>query len=316
MPAPPPAPLRIVSLLPAATELVHALGLGDALVGRSHECDWPEAARALPVCTRSLVADGPGAAIDADVRRRIETGEPLFEIDAERVRALAPTHLLTQAQCDVCAVGTEQVDALLAAGWPGAPPAVVCLAPKTLGDVFAELQMLGRALGAADAGRAAATGLADRVSQVGEKTGARRPRPKVLCLEWLDPPIAAGNWMPELVRVAGGEPLFGRVGHPSVDVTWAEITEADPDFVVLMPCGFDLERTLEEARGLEEVPAWWALRAVREGSVAAVDADAYFNRPGPRIVDSLELLAEILWPADFDFGLGDRAARLSSAPDG
>lgn len=316
MSAGPGAPPRIVSLLPAATELVHALGLRDALVGRSHDCTWPESVRALPVCTRSLVVDGTGAAIDADVRRRAAAGEPLFEVDADRLRALAPTHVVTQAQCDVCAVGPEHVDAVVAGGWTGAPPTVLTLAATTLGDVFAELQVLGRALGVEAEGRRVATALAERVSTVGEGAGARTPRPRVLCLEWLDPPIAAGHWVPELVRIAGGEPLFGRVGQRSVDVTWDDVATADPDVIVLVPCGFDLERGRRDARALDAVPTWRSLRAPRAGRAFVVDGDAYFNRPGPRLVDSLELLAEILHPDAFDFGRSAHAAQaiLPSGP--
>lgn len=302
--------MRIVSLLPSATEFVHLLGLGHALMGRSHECDAPDAATALPVCTRSLIDDGPGADIDADVRRRLEAGLPLYEIDAQLVRSLAPTHIVTQSQCDVCAIGEEQVAAVIDAGWSGPRPEVISLAPRTLGDVFSDLQHLGRALGVEQAGQEAATTLADRVSQVGEKTGALAPRPRVLCLEWLAPPIVAGNWMPEIVRIAGGDPLFGRVGEPSQDVSWAEIETADPDVILLMPCGFDLERTLREAACLEDVPEWSSLRAVRAGRAVAVDGNAYFNRSGPRLVESLELLAEILAPEVFSFGWSDESARV------
>ena len=307
------AALRIVSLLPSATECVHRLGLGEALVGRSHECDAPEGALALPVCTRSLVRDGAGAEIDADVRRRLAEGLPLYEIDHARIRALAPTHILTQAQCDVCAVGEREVEAMLAHDWPGPRPEVIALSPRTFGDVFADLQRLGHALGVAQAGRDAAAALADRVSSVGEKTGARAARPRVLCLEWLDPPIVAGNWMPEIVRIAGGEPLFGRTGEHSRDVDWAEIEAAEPDFVLIMPCGWDLERTLDEARALASVPAWQRLEAVRTERAIAVDGNAHFNRSGPRLVDSLELLAELLWPDAFSFGWKEGASQAWSA---
>lgn len=306
-------PRRIVSLLPSATEGVHLLGLGDCLVGRSHECDAPAEVLSLPVCTRSLVPDAAGADIDAEVRRRLAAGLPLYEIDRARVRALAPTHIVTQAQCEVCAVGQREVEALLADDWPGARPEVIALAPRMLGDVIAELRALGRALGAAQAGRDAASALVDRVSWLGERTGARSHRPRVLCLEWLDPPIAAGNWMPEIVRLAGGEALFARAGQPSRDVSWDAIADAQPDFVLLMPCGFDLARTLEEARGLEGIPAWRELEAVQGGRVVAVDGNAYFNRSGPRLVDSLELLAELLSPETFSFGW-QRAAAQAWAP--
>jgi iron complex transport system substrate-binding protein len=307
-------PPRIVSLLPSASECVHLLGLGHALVGRSHECDAPEGVLAVPSCTRSLVREGTGAEIDADVRRRLAEGRPLYELDRARIQALAPTHIVTQAQCDVCAIGEREVEALLADDWPGPRPEVIALAPRTFGDVFADLQRLGHALGVASAGRAAAAKLANRVSTVGEKTGAGAVRPRVLCLEWLDPPIVAGNWMPEIVRIAGGDPLFGRTGEPSGDVTWAEIEAAQPDFVLVMPCGFDLERTLDEALALAEVPEWPRLDAVRNGRATAVDGNAYFNRSGPRLVDSLELLAELLAPERFSFGWKDAASQVWS-PD-
>jgi len=312
------APRRIVSLLPAATELVHLLGLGGEQVGRSHECDAPAEARALPACTRSLVPDGPGAEIDVEVRRRLAEGRPLYEIDRERMRALRPTHIVTQAQCEVCAVDVREVEALLADAWPGAVPEVVTLAPRTLGDVIGDLQTLGRALGEAPRADAAAAALVERVSWLGERTGAGSPRPRVLCLEWLDPPIAAGSWMPEIVRLAGGDPLFARTGQPSCDVSWDAIAEARPDFVLMMPCGFDLARTLDEARGLDDVAAWRALEAVRGGRVVAVDGNAYFNRPGPRLIDSMELLAELLRPDTFSFGWrqaqGQAWAPLQSPP--
>ena len=305
--------LRIVSLLPSATELVALLGLGDRLVGRSHECDTPREVAALPACTRSLIEDGESGEIDAAVRAMIAEGGALYALDEALVRELAPTHVVTQAQCDVCAIGSEQVEAMLARGWPGPKPEVIALSPRTLGDVFADLQHLGRALGVTDASRRAVSELADRVSRVGEETGARTPRPRVLCLEWLVPPIAAGNWMPELVRIAGGEPLFGRVGAPSVDVPWRDIAAADPDFVLVMPCGFDLARSVVEARALGDVPEWRALRAAQTGRAVVVDGDAYFNRSGPRLVDSLELLAELLAPDAFDFGLREKSARVWSA---
>lgn len=303
------AQLRIVSLLPSATELVCALGLEASLVGRSHECNAPAGIAALPACTRSRVTAGASAEIDADVRRRLAAGEALYEIDAALVRELAPTHIVTQAQCDVCAVSLDDVLALVERGFGGEPPQIHTLAPRTLGDVFADLQRLGDAFGLHEAGRAAAASLADRVSQVGEQTGAGRARPRVLCLEWTDPPIAAGNWMPEIVRVAGGTPLFGRVGEHSRPVAWTDVAAADPDEIVVMPCGFDLERSLGACEALAREPAWNALRAVRSGHVTAVDGDAYFNRSGPRLVDSLELLAEILSPDRFEFGLAARAAR-------
>jgi iron complex transport system substrate-binding protein len=307
---------RIVSLLPSTTEIVCALGLGPRLVGRSHECDFPPCVEELPACTRAkLDPEAPGAEIDRRVRRLVAEGLSVYRVDAERLRELRPDVILTQEQCEVCAATPRDLEDALAE-WIGARPRVVSLAPATLGDVFRDVARVAAELGAAGRGRDVVAELGARVSAIGEQTGDLAPRPRVACLEWLDPPMAAGHWMPELVRLAGGSPLFTEAGQPSAWIGLGELRDADPDLIVALPCGFDLPRTREELRGLEADPDFAALRAARAGRVALVDGNAYFNRPGPRLVDSLEILAEILHPDRFHFGHAGAAWRWLGSPTG
>jgi iron complex transport system substrate-binding protein len=300
---------RIVSLLPSTTEIVCALGLGTRLVGRSHECDFPPFVKELPACTQAkLDPAAPGAEIDRRVKRLVAEGLSIYRVDPERLRALRPDVILTQEQCEVCAATPRDLEDALA-DWIGARPRVVSLTPTTLGDVFRDVVDVAAALGVAGRGRALVGELTGRVSAIGEKTGDLSPRPRVACLEWIDPLMAAGHWMPELVRLAGGTSLFGESGQQSPWIDFEELRAADPDVIVALPCGFDLPRTREELRGLEASAAFAALRAAREGRVALADGNAYFNRPGPRLVDSLEILAEILHPDRFDFGHAGAAWR-------
>ncbi len=300
---------RIVSLLPSTTEIVCALGLGTRLVGRSHECDFPPFVKELPACTQAkLDPAAPGAEIDRRVKRLVAEGLSVYRVDPERLRELRPDVILTQEQCEVCAATPRDLEDALA-DWIGARPRVVSLAPATLGDVFRDVVDVAAALGVAGRGRALVGELTGRVSAIGEKTGDLSPRPRVACLEWIDPLMAAGHWMPELVRLAGGTSPFGESGQQSAWIDFEELRAADPDVIVALPCGFDLPRTREELRGLEASAAFAALRAVREGRVAVADGNAYFNRPGPRLVDSLEILAEILHPDRFDFGHAGAAWR-------
>jgi iron complex transport system substrate-binding protein len=300
---------RIVSLLPSTTEIVCALGLGTRLVGRSHECDFPPFVKELPACTQAkLDPAAPGAEIDRRVKRLVAEGLSIYRVDPERLRELRPDVILTQEQCEVCAATPRDLEDALA-DWIGARPRVVSLTPTTLGDVFRDVVDVAAALGVAGRGRALVGELTGRVSAIGEKTGDLSPRPRVACLEWIDPLMAAGHWMPELVRLAGGTSLFGESGQQSPWIDFEELRAADPDVIVALPCGFDLPRTREELRGLEASAAFAALRAAREGRVALADGNAYFNRPGPRLVDSLEILAEILHPDRFDFGHAGAAWR-------
>lgn len=296
-----PAP-RVVSLLPSCTELVYALGMGECLVGRSHECDYPPEVRKLPVLTRSRVDSGAGsAAIDAGVKALLRDGLSLYEIDLEALRRAKPHVVLTQAQCDVCAVTVSDVEAALES-WTGRRPRVVSTAPRQLADVWGDIAAVAEALGAAQRGRDLVKTLKTRVVDVVEKTCVLKRRPSVACVEWLEPLMAAGNWVPELVELAGGVPVFGEPGKHSPWLEWQSLAEADPDVIVVMPCGFDLKRVGKELPLLTGHPGWDRLSAVRRNRVFLVDGSQYFNRPGPRMVDSLQMLVEMLHPGLLEFG--------------
>lgn len=291
------SPPRIVSLLPSATEIVCALGLRDALVGRSHECDHPPGVEALPACTRARLADGTSREIDGRVRDLVSRGLSVYDVDAALLRELAPDVVVTQDQCEVCAASLADVEDALGE-WLEARPRVVSLSPVLLGDVWDDVRRVGEALGVGSRARALADALTERVSEVGERTGGLT-RPTLACIEWLDPLMSAGNWVPELVALAGGRSVLAESGRHSAWLEPAALAAADPDVVVCMPCGFDLERTRRELGPLAERPAWRSLRAVRQGRVYLTDGNAYFNRPGPRLADSLEILTEILHPEQF-----------------
>ncbi len=297
--------MRIVSLLPGATEIVCAVGLGDSLVGRSHECDFPPGVERLPaLCAPKVDIHGASGDIDRDVRRLVADGLSVYRVDAERLRALAPDVIVTQTQCGVCAVSEADV-AAATCDWTGSAVRILSLAPARLEDVLADIERVGAALGAAARGAAVVAALRERLAALAART-RDLPRPDsppgVACIEWLDPLMAAGNWVPELVALAGGRSLFGAVGEHSPWLEWDAVRAADPDVIVAMPCGFDLARTRGGMAALERLPGWETLRAVRAGRVAVVDGHQYFNRPGPRLVESAEILAEILHPGAFDFG--------------
>jgi len=290
---------RIASLLPSTTEIVCALGLRTRLVGRSHECDFPPEVEALPALTESkLDARAESLAIDGRVKQLVREGLSIYRVDAERLRALAPSVVLTQEQCDVCAASPQDVEAALHS-WTGGRPRVVSLAPRTLADVWGDLVTVAAALGVPERGEALARALASRLTDVSERTLRMRPRPRVAAIEWIQPLMAAGNWIPELIALAGGTSSFGETGHHSPWLEWEALRAADPDVIVVLPCGFDLARTRSEMAPLAAQPGWGELRAVRAGQVFLTDGNQYFNRPGPRLVESLEILAEVLHPDEF-----------------
>lgn len=300
---------RIVSLLPSGTEIVFALGLGECLVGRSHECDYPADARGLPVCTRpQLDLNRSSAELDRQVKERLAQGLSLFEVDTPRLRGLRPDLILTQNQCGVCALPTPEVERLLK-GWSGRLPRVLSLSPARLAEFWQSIQAVAVAAGAEEPGRTLLKQLKNRVADVILKTAALKRRPTVACLEWIEPLMAAGNWVPELVELAGGTNLFGQPGQHSPWLEWRALQDANPAIVVIMPCGFDLARTEREAAGLLKLPGWPDLKAVRRGQVRVTDGNQFFNRPGPRLVESLEILAEILHPGLFQYGHGGRCWR-------
>ena len=289
--------MKLVSLLPSATEIVYALGLGDDLVGVTDECDFPPEAVTKPVVSRSAITTGrPLSAreIDGAVRGRMDGHEPLYVLDTDLLRRERPDVVLTQDLCRVCAVPSGQVQrALDSLGLPDAE--VVSLDPNTLDEVIAQVEAVGKLLDRADRASELAATLRARVARVRE-VARRLPMLNVLCMEWSDPPFAAGHWVPEMVEAAAGVNLLTEKGSPSRQVTHREIRDANPEAIVFMPCGYYLEEAEEEAAAVFQHPELQETPAVRNGNVFAVDATSYFSRPGPRIVDGLEILAWALHP--------------------
>lgn len=305
--------MRVVSLLPAATEIVAALGCTDALVGISHECDHPP-----EVSTRARVTECPihggGLASDAAdrwVTEALATRGTLYTLDEATLRRLRPDVLVTQRLCDVCAVGYESVTAF-AATLPG-PPAVVSLAPQSLADILGDVRTVGAALGVPERAEAVVAGLEARLGAVRARV-AGAPRRRVVLLEWIAPLFRSGHWGPELIDIAGGIEVLGRVGEDAARVEWEAVVAAAPDVLVLACCGYDVARTLADVPRLAAYPGAASLPAVRAGEVWALDGSAYVSRPGPRIVDSVELLAEILHPERFPRRFPDAAYTRVAMP--
>jgi iron complex transport system substrate-binding protein len=281
--------MRIVSLVPSATEMLFALGLGPDLIAVTHECDYPPAALELPKITRDVLPAGLSTAqIDAAVKERTLAGESIYELDVEMLHDLRPELIVTQALCSVCAVSYDDVRTV--AEEIDTQPMVVSLDPHTIGEVLGDARTLAQATGARDAAVDLVRGATARIDRV--RLAVRNAkRPRVAALEWLDPPFAAGHWTPQLIEYAGGEDVLGFAGEHSEERSWQEVEACQPDIVIVMPCGFDAQIAHREAEMHRE-----QLAAVGAGEVVAVNAAAYFSRPGPRIVDGLELLAHILHP--------------------
>lgn len=296
--------MRIVSLVPAGTEIAFALGAGGDVVAVTHDCDFPPAARKLPRVTRSTIAPGSDSrAIDTQVRDAAERGESTFHLDAAALAGARPDLLLGQTLCAVCAVTVAQLPATM-----DPAPTVVPLEGQSLEGIFADIDRAGVALGRRDAAAGVVADLRTRLAHVAFLV-AGAPRPRVACLEWLAPPFNAGHWVPEQIAQAGGHDVLGEAEARSHELTLAEVAAADPDVIVLMPCGFDAERAMVESQALVADPAWDELRAVRDGRVFVVDGNAYFSRPGPRVVDGVELLAALLHPDRTTAPRGARAIR-------
>ncbi len=281
--------MRIVSLLPSATEILFDIGAGTDVVGVTHECDFPAEATRLPKLTSSALPDAPRSAdIDRHVRASVHAGSSLYHLDAPLLERLEPDLIVTQELCVVCAVSYEIVDR--AAKRLRGDPRIVSLEPSSLDDVFATIAFLGQLTGRSRNADALLRRLGERVARL-RANGEGTHRPRVFVLEWTDPPMTAGHWTPGLVELAGGEPVVANPGADSRVVTWDEIAEADPDLIVVGPCGYDLARTNAAIAELSQVEAWMSLRAVRERAVLALDGNAYMNRPGPRLVDTAETIA-------------------------
>ena len=279
-----------------------ALGQEAALVGRSHECDWPLSVRRLPAVSRpAFPTGGSSRAVDLALKERLARAVSIYEVDAALLRRLRPDLVITQTQCEVCAVTPADVERAMCE-LTERPARVLALEPDGLDDVWSDIGSVAGALGVSTAGDALVAELRGRVAAIGDRAASLGRRPRVAVIEWIEPLMAAGNWMPELVTLAGGVNLFGEARRHSPWMTWEALVEADPDVIVVSPCGFDLARTTAELAALASRPGWPALQAVRAGRVVLADGNAYFHRPGPRLVESLEILAEALHPAAFAFG--------------
>lgn len=293
---------RVISLLPSATEIAAALGSAQHLVGRSHECDFPPGVERLPVCSSSKVpARGSSFEIDERVKAIVAEGLSVYRVNVERLRKLQPDLILTQTQCAVCAVTPRDLEEALCT-WVGTEPAILSLEPNNLSDVWNDIRRVGEALGVLQRADKLIASLTQRLVEIRDRTSAIETRPGVAAIEWLGPLMAGGHWMPELIEIAGGRSLFAQGGEHSIWLDWSALVEADPDVILLLPCGFTIAQTIADLDLLTQNSVWPKLRAVRSGEIYLIDGHHFFNRPGPRLVESTEIVAEILRPDHFAFG--------------
>jgi iron complex transport system substrate-binding protein len=294
--------LKIVSLLPSATEIVCILGLGQNLVGRSHECDFPESIKQLPVCSEANFPDNLSSPeIDVKVKEILADALSVYKIKRDKVKELAPDVVITQAQCEVCAVSLKEVEEALE-NYLDKEAKIISLQPNSLDEIFNDIKTVAAALSVADKGDTVVEELQERVDIIRHKLKFSDSKPTVACIEWLEPMMLSGNWVPELVSIAGGINILTEPGKHSPYVQWDDIRLQDPEVILVMPCGFSIERTLKEVDILLQLPGFNEITAVKNNRVYIVDGNQYFNRPGPRIVDSIEILAEIIHPKQFVFG--------------
>jgi iron complex transport system substrate-binding protein len=287
---------RIVSLISSATEIVHALGQIGNLVGRSHECDYPGEVLALPVCTAPRFAvDGSSREIDQLVKATLKNALSVYDVFDDVLERLQPTHILTQTQCEVCAVSLKDVERSVAARL-ASKPEIVSLQPNSLADVWEDIRRVANSLGIPASGKAVVEALSSKMDCIAGHGRKQSRHPRVACLEWLEPLMAAGNWTPELIEMAGAANLFGESGKHSPWMDWDDLVRADPDVIIAAPCGFDLPRTRSEMYWLTARPGWADLYAVRNRRVYVADGNQYFNRPGPRLVETLQMIAEMAYP--------------------
>ena len=309
---------RIISLIASATEIVSALGFEDQLVGRSHECDFPESVKRLPVCTEpKFDTEGTSLEIDQRVKAILSGGSSqnqtsgatlmsqealsVYRVHTEILKQLKPDVIVTQSHCDVCAVSLKDVERAVC-DMIDSRPKIVSLEPNTLSDIWKGILQVAEALGVTERGQVLINELRKRIETISAQAHAISHRPTVAYIEWIEPLMAGGNWMPELVELANGENLFGEAGKHSPWMEWQQIVECNPDIIMIAPCGFDLKRSREDLPVLKRKSEWPSLKAVRNRRVYLADGNQYFNRPGPRLVESLEILAEIIHPDTFHFG--------------
>ena len=290
---------RIVSLISSATEIVHALGQTGSQVGRSHECDYPADIATLPICTKPTIdiyADS--REIDRAVKDRVRNALSVYEVFDDALERLQPTHIITQTQCEVCAVSLRDVERSVASRLASRPK-IVSLTPNSLADVWDDIRRVAGAIGIAEHGETVVAALQVRMCAIAEKARAAKDRPRVALIEWIEPLMGTGNWMPALVEMAGGVNVLGEPDKHSGYTSWENIVASDPDVIIVCPCGFDIARTESEMHWLTRRPEWRTMRAVRDSRVYLVDGNQYFNRPGPRLVETLQILAETLHPEVF-----------------
>lgn len=293
---------RVVSLIASATEIVAALGYQDSLVGRSHECDYPAGVTDLTICSEPRIdVTGTSPEIDRAVKTTVREALSVYSVFRHELERLQPTHIITQTQCDVCAVNLRDVEAAVC-DMLGTTPAIIALEPMCLADVWADIDRVAVALGDRESGIRLNESLRARLGELKGKVPSGTNRPKVFCLEWLEPLMSAGNWVPELVELAGGEPILCEAGKHSPYLTWDDLLAADPDAIAIMPCGFHIDRTMKEMHLLTQNPHWPKLTAVQNEKVYVTDGNQYFNRPGPRVVESAEILYEILHRSENSYG--------------
>ena len=292
---------RILSLIASSTEIVCALGFEGQLVGRSHECDFPTSVQSLPFCTEpKFNVDGTSAEIDQRVKSILQEALSVYRIDEIKLKELKPDIIITQSQCEVCAVSMSDVNKAVS-GLIGSKPQIVSLEPNQLTDLWNDINLVSEALKVPNEGKKLVRELKQRIKNIEDEARKIVKKPTVACIEWIDPLMAAGNWMPELVELGGGINLFGERGKHSPWMNWDNLKESDPDIILILPCGYNIERTKSEMTPLIEKPDWFQLKAVKNRQVYITDGNQYFNRPGPRLVESLEIIAEILHPIYFNF---------------
>lgn len=293
--------MRIASLLASNTEIAFALGLADQIVGVSHECDYPEKATRKPVLTKSKINPYKKSAdIDEDVKNILRLGLSLYEVDLEKLKEANPDLILTQDQCEVCAVSLKDVESALRQRICNAK--VISLKPMVLNDLFRDIRQIAKATKREKEGRQLIQNLMERISKIQKGLKKVKNHPTVCCIEWMKPLMAAGNWVPEMIEIAGGISVWGEKGGHSKVLQFQELTELDPEKIIISPCGFKIDQTKNDLHYLTDEPDWQRLRAVQNHEVYLVDGSAYFNRPGPRLVDTIEILAEVIHPEEFGFG--------------
>lgn len=293
---------RIISLLPAATEIICALGLEHRLVGRSHECDYPPGISNLPICSSAKFLPGSDSAqIDRQVKEILSESLSIYTLDRDLIKSLAPDVIITQAQCEVCAVSLKDVELALS-DLLDKKCQLISLQPNGLNDVYRDIRMIADQLGVENAGKELLELSDERINIIRHKLKFITEKPRIACIEWLSPLMIAGNWIPEIIEIGGGTPVLTEAGKHSSYIDFQDIIQADPDIILIMPCGFSIQRTLQEIGLLLDTPGWTHLQAVKTQRVYIADGNQYFNRSGPRMTDSIEIMAEIINPKQFIFG--------------